>query len=134
MWQPFTSHRQNWAGSLLPRKRAPDTIHITPTDRSMGSYPVYLRSQPWSSGGKAKHLYVQYLLMGINPSVLNRHRRRLPHRNLGIATTLSPPFLFECSTGPPKWPRPVSILSNNYQLNWRGNNLKSCEWELPFDF
>jgi hypothetical protein len=56
--------------------------------------------------------YVQYLLVGTNPSVLNRHRRGLPHRNLGIATTLSPPFPSECSTDPPKWPRPVSILSN----------------------
>jgi hypothetical protein len=56
--------------------------------------------------------YVQYLLTDTNSSVLNRHRRGLPHRNLRIATTLSPPFPSEYSTGPPKWPRPVSILSN----------------------
>jgi hypothetical protein len=82
----------------------------------------------WSSGGKATlcwrqvtrltglispvcNRYVQYLLTGTNPSVLNRHRRGLSHRNLGIATTLSPPFPSECFTGPPKWPCPVSILS-----------------------
>jgi hypothetical protein len=41
---------------LLPRKRASDTIHSTPADRSASQYPVSLRSQPWSSGGKAKHL------------------------------------------------------------------------------
>jgi hypothetical protein len=29
--------------------------------------------------------------------------------NLGIATSLSPPFPSEGSTDPPKWPRPVSI-------------------------
>jgi hypothetical protein len=56
--------------------------------------------------------YVQYLLMSINPLVLNRHKRGLPHRNIRIATTLSPPFPFECSTSPPNWPRPVSILSD----------------------
>jgi hypothetical protein len=61
--------------------------------------------------------YVRYLLMGTNPSVLNRHRRGLPHKNLKIATTLSPPFPSECSTGPPNWSRPVSILSKIYQLN-----------------
>jgi hypothetical protein len=46
--------------------------------------------------------YVQYLLTGINPSVLKWYRRGLPHRNLRIATTLSPLFPSECSTGPPK--------------------------------
>jgi hypothetical protein len=30
--------------------------------------------------------------------------------NLRITTTLSPPFPFEGSTDPPKWPRPVSIF------------------------
>jgi hypothetical protein len=61
--------------------------------------------------------YVQYLHTGTNPSVLNRHRRGLPHRNLGIAIALSLPFPSECSTGPPNWPRPVSSLSKIYQLN-----------------
>jgi hypothetical protein len=56
--------------------------------------------------------YVQYLLTGTNPSVLNRHRWGLPQRNIRIATTFSPPFPSECSTGPPKWLWPVSILSN----------------------
>jgi hypothetical protein len=65
--------------------------------------------------------YIQYFITGTNPSVLNWHRWGLPQRNLGIATTLSPSFPSECSTDPPKWPCPVSILSNNYQLNWRGN-------------
>jgi hypothetical protein len=46
--------------------------------------------------------YVQYLLMGTNPSVLNRHRQGLLHRILGIPTTLSPPFPSKCSTSPPK--------------------------------
>jgi hypothetical protein len=33
-------------------------------------------------------------------------------KNLRITTSLSPPFPSECSTGPPNWPQPVSILSD----------------------
>jgi hypothetical protein len=33
-------------------------------------------------------------------------------KNLRIAIALSSPFPSECSTGPPNWPRPVSILSD----------------------
>jgi hypothetical protein len=127
-WQPFTSRRQSWTESLLLRKRAPDTIHSTTADRSVGPYLVSLSSQPmklWRNPNicrqpatrltepisPAYDRYVQYLLTGINPSVLKRHRRGLSHKNLRIATTLSPPFPSECSTGPPKWSRPVSILS-----------------------
>jgi hypothetical protein len=51
----YTSHASPRT-SLLLRKRAPDTIHSTPADRSVGPYPVSLPSQPWSNGGKAKHL------------------------------------------------------------------------------
>jgi hypothetical protein len=80
--------------------------------------------------------YVQYFLMGTNPSVLNRHRRELPHRNHKIAIAFSPPFPFECSTGPSKWPRSVSILSNNSLPKWtqEETNPKSHEWEPPLDF
>jgi hypothetical protein len=129
MWQPFTSHRLSWTELLLPRKRASDTIHSTPADQSTGPYLVSLSSLPMKQWRKlniyrqqatrltgpispACDRYVQYLLTGTNPSVLNRHRRGLPYRNLGITTSLSSPFPSECSTDPPKWPRPVSILSN----------------------
>jgi hypothetical protein len=67
--------------------------------------------------------YVQYLLTGTNPSVLNRHRRGLPHKNLGIAIALSLPFPSECSTGPSNWPRPVSILSD-INHRFQGSSLK----------
>jgi hypothetical protein len=36
---------------LLLRNRAPNTIHSTPADRSMGPYPVSLLSQPMNQGG-----------------------------------------------------------------------------------
>jgi hypothetical protein len=66
--------------------------------------------------------YVQYLLTGTSPLVLNRHRRGLPHRNIGITTTLSLSFPSECSTNPLNWPCPVSDYPyNKYQLYWRGN-------------
>jgi hypothetical protein len=67
--------------------------------------------------------YVRYLLMGTNPLVLNRHRHGLPHRNLRIAIALSPPFPSECSTGPPNWPRSVSILSD-IKHRFQGSSLK----------
>jgi hypothetical protein len=103
MWQPFVRHRQSWTESLLPRKRTPDTIHSTPADRSAGSYSVSLPSQPIKQWGKPNiyqqlttrlirpisltyDRYVQYLLAGANPSVLNRHRRGLQPWRCRLAT------------------------------------------------
>jgi hypothetical protein len=98
MGQPFMSHRQSWADPLLSRKRAPDIIHSAPVDRSACSYSASLPSQPMKQWGAKPSIYqrpttrltgpiltacdryVQYLLTGTNPSVLNRHKRRLPHR------------------------------------------------------
>jgi hypothetical protein len=42
----------------------------------------------------------QSLQSGQNDAVLNRHRWGLPHKKLGIATTLSPSFPSECSKNP----------------------------------
>jgi hypothetical protein len=83
----------------------------------------------WQATRLTRHIslacdrYVQYLLTGTNPSVLNRHRLGLPHRNIGIATALSPLFPSKYSPGPPKWPHPVFILTKYYQLN-QGMSLK----------
>jgi hypothetical protein len=93
-WQPSTSRRQSWTESLHSRKRAPDIIRNTSADRSTGPYPVSLPSQPMKQWRKpnihqqqatrfigpispACGRYVQYLLMGANRTVLNRHRRGL---------------------------------------------------------
>jgi hypothetical protein len=43
--------------------------------------------------------------------------------NLGIATTLFLSFPSECSTGPPSWHRPVSILFN-IKHTFQGSSLK----------
>jgi hypothetical protein len=75
-------------------KRAPDTILSTPADLSTGPYLVSLPSQlmkQWRKPNIHQQLatrftgsispacdrYVQYLLMGANRTVLNRHRRGL---------------------------------------------------------
>jgi hypothetical protein len=74
--------------------------------------------------------HVRYLLTCTNPSVLNQHRWGLPHRNLRIATSLSPPFPSKCSTGPPNWPHPISILSD-IKHRFQGSSLKgsiSATW------
>jgi hypothetical protein len=79
---------------LLPRKRALKIIHSTLADLSMCPYPASLPASQWSRGCKpsfwlwpttrftgpislACNRYVQYLLMGANRTVLNRHRRGL---------------------------------------------------------
>jgi hypothetical protein len=112
IWQPFTSRQQNWAGSLLLRKRAPDTIHGAPADRSTGPYLPSLLSQPMKQWGAkpsiyqrlatrlnepislACNRYIQYLLTDTDPSVLNRHRRGIPHRKPQNSHSTLPVFPF----------------------------------------
>jgi hypothetical protein len=50
----------------------------------------------------ACYQYVQYLLMGANPSVLNRHRQGLQPRRCWLATYHSPTFPTSCLPFPPK--------------------------------
>jgi hypothetical protein len=74
--------------------------------------------------------------------VFNRHGRGLPHKNLIIATALSPPFPSECSTDPPTYPtwssnRKINITSTDHIQNIRlvhGKRVPICEWDLPLDF
>jgi hypothetical protein len=92
MWQPFTSHQQSWAGPLLLRRRAPDTIHSTPLTNPHVHTQLLSRASQWSSGAKPSiyqwpttrltrplsqvwDWYVQYLLVEANRTVLNWHRR-----------------------------------------------------------
>jgi hypothetical protein len=86
-----------WTDPLHPRRSAPDIIHNTLVVRSAGPYSASLPQQPIEQWKKSSfcwqlttrligHIsltcdrYVQYLLTGTNPSVLNRHRRGLSHR------------------------------------------------------
>jgi hypothetical protein len=87
-WQPVTSHRQSWAVPLLPRKRAHDTIHSTPTDQSMCSYPVSLLSQPIKQWGQIQASVDDILLDLLDPyqqhviGTLNTCSRGPTHRSL----------------------------------------------------
>jgi hypothetical protein len=56
------SHQQSWAGPLLLRKRAPDTIHSTTADRSVGPYPVSLPRQPMKQWGQSQPSVDDWLL------------------------------------------------------------------------
>jgi hypothetical protein len=120
-WQPSISHRQSCTKSLLPRKRALDTIHSMPTDRSTGPYPVSLSSQPMKQWRKlnihqqqtarftgpispACDRYVQYLLTGANRMILNRHRRGLQPWRCRLATYLLPDIPNQLSSISPSGP------------------------------
>jgi hypothetical protein len=97
------SRQQRWTKPLLLRKRAFDTIHSMSIDRSMG---LYLVSLPWRQATRLTGLispvcdrYVQYLLVGVNPSVLNRHRQGLQ---------------------PPKGLAWSQVIQSQHSLKWNG--------------
>jgi hypothetical protein len=94
MWQPFTkSSTAMDRATALKKKGSRHNPQRQLTDPQVHTQFVS-RASHWSSGGKAtlcrqlatRHTglispvcdrYVQYLLVGANPSVLNRHRRGL---------------------------------------------------------
>jgi hypothetical protein len=103
------------------QKRAPDIIHSTPADQSMSPYPISLLSQPMKQWRKSniyrRHatrltghislvcdMYVQYLLVGANPSVLNWHRQRLQPWRHRLSTYHSPTFPTNGLSFPSKGP------------------------------
>jgi hypothetical protein len=112
---------------LLPRKNVPDSTSqpdwVTHGTRLSFSPKIVTEAVGLSQA------HVDSWLLGL-PSPYHRHVigtfntcSRVPTtrslidtgggyhiENLRIATTLSPPFPFEGSTDPPKWPRPVSIF------------------------
>jgi hypothetical protein len=112
------SRRPNRVGRtlLLPRKRDPNTIFSTSADQSAGPPPSFFSYTTIEAVMKVKHLltnmiyrftrpisptydqYVQYLLVGANPSVLNRHKRGLQPWRYRLATSHSPTFPID---GPP---------------------------------
>jgi hypothetical protein len=89
-WQYFTLIQQNWTDSLLLRKGAPDStsqpvwvVRGTHLSFSPKTAIELCRQHATRLTGPISSVcdrYIQYLLMGTNPSFLNRHRRGLPHR------------------------------------------------------
>jgi hypothetical protein len=59
------SHQQSWAGPLLLRKGAFDTIHNTLAVRSVGMYPISLPSQPMKQWGQ-RQPSIDGLLLGLS--------------------------------------------------------------------
>jgi hypothetical protein len=127
------SHQQIWTDPLHPRRRASDTIHSTMAIWSVGPYLASLPQQPKSSGEKSSSYwqsttsltgpispacdrYVQYLLMGGNRTVLNRHRRGLQPWRCRSSTYHSPTFPTSCLPFPLVAP-PGLHLSQFQQLN-----------------
>jgi hypothetical protein len=121
-WQPFTSRRQIWTEPTASEKKmAPDTIHSTPLIDLRVHTQFLSQVNKWSSRLKSSfcrwqvtrltrpispvcNRYVQYLLAGTNPSVLNRHRQGLQPWRYRLSTYHSPTFPTNCLSFPPKGP------------------------------
>jgi hypothetical protein len=104
-----------------PEKKAPNTIRSMPTVQSAGPYPVSLSSQPMKQWRKpnicwqrASRLtgsisptcdrYVQYLLVGVNPSVINQHRQGLQSWRCQLSIYYSLTFPIDSLYFPPRGP------------------------------
>jgi hypothetical protein len=95
---PYSQDKVLALGLILPPKskstaRSRDVLFdivVTKAARLIGPHKI---RHAVSTQLKAYH-------RGQNGAVLNRHGRGLPHRNIGIAIILSPPFPFECSIDP----------------------------------
>jgi hypothetical protein len=137
---PFMSHQQCWGESLLPIKRN-SRLHPQHIGWSICGSPSNF-SPPhnhWSSGesqtsvGNKLHRftvpispacdqYVQYLLTGANPLVLNWHTWGLQSWRCWLSTTHSPPFPTDGSplslwgpcpvSGYPAQQKPIAIFKS----------------------
>jgi hypothetical protein len=115
-WQPFASHQQRWTYPTTPEKKGSwhNTQHTGWLIRR--SVTQFLsHDNHWGSNESQTSIdnrlhrftgpitpaydrYVQYLLVGANPSVLNRHRRGLQLWRCRLATSHSSIFPTD---GPP---------------------------------
>jgi hypothetical protein len=103
-WQPFMSYRQSWADPLLPKRRA-SSFSPEPANEAVGAKSsIYQRSTTRLTEliSPVCNRYIQYLLTGANPSVLNRHRRGLQPWRCWLFTYHSPTFSTSCLPFPPK--------------------------------
>jgi hypothetical protein len=110
------SGQQSWAGALLPRKGAPDTIHSMSAIRSMGPYPVTLPSQPMNQWGQSQPSVNGQLLGLLGPylrhafDTFNTYSREPTHRSLintgggynleGVISLYTTPRLFQPTVSP----------------------------------
>jgi hypothetical protein len=128
-WQHFTLTQQSWIDSLLSRKSASDSTSQpswvargTRLSFSPNTTIEAVRLSQTSVYEKATRLtgpissacdqYIQYLLTGANPSVLNRHRQGLQPCRCQLATYHSPTFLtngLHFSSKGPAWSQVIKI-------------------------
>jgi hypothetical protein len=125
--------QQSWAGPLRPWKRAPDTIHSTPADRSACLYLVSLPRQPLKQWRQSQS-FVNGQLLGLSGPYLrhaigmfNTCSRGSTHRsltdtgggyNLGGAgfSHLTPrPFQPMVLRFPPKGPAPSQVIQSQHK-------------------
>jgi hypothetical protein len=118
-WQPFTSHRQSWAGPLLPRRRAPDKIHSAPlTDPWVHTQLLSWASQ-WSSGGQSQASINGRLLCLLGPyhqyaiGTFNTYSRGPIHRSL---TDIGGGYNLESAGFPCTTPRPSRPVVSPFYL------------------
>jgi hypothetical protein len=79
--------------------------------------------------------YVQYLLAGLNPLILNRHKRGLQSWRFRLSTYHSLTFSIDSLHFPPKGPARSQVIHPTItNLTREGINPKSREWEPPLDF
>jgi hypothetical protein len=79
--------------------------------------------------------YIQYLLTGVNPSVLNQHRWGLQLWRCRFSTFHSPTLLTNCLPFSPKGPAQHQVINQFITIWAKGrSDPKSREWEPPLDF
>jgi hypothetical protein len=131
------SRQQGWAGPLLLRKRAPDTIYSTPADRSMSLYPVSLLSQPLKQQGKSQASVDGRLLGLLGPyhhnaiGTFNTYSRGPTHLSL---TDTSGGYSLEGADFPHTTLRPSQLTVSTFHLRallgHRLSNLNNYQMNL----
>jgi hypothetical protein len=105
LWDPpqFLSQDSHWSSRLKPNTCGWPTTRLT--------VPIT----------PACDRYIQYLLIGTNPSVLNWHRRGLPHRKPRNSHNTLPALPFWGLHWSPNGPARSQIIQITfYHFNWRG--------------
>jgi hypothetical protein len=147
------SHRPNRVGQILCSREKCSRLHLLARLSGPQDPPQFLSQHShWSNALKpniyrhqatrltgpissACDQYVQYLLTGTNPSVLNRHRRELPHRKLQNShNTLPAPSLPRVPLIPLMAPPGVRLSATITNWTREGTSPKSHEWEPTLDF
>jgi hypothetical protein len=130
-WQPFTSHQQHWmdptALEIKGSRHNPQPdwmIRRSATQfLSQGNHWSSNESQAsvdnrlyWFTGSitTACDWYVQYLLVRVNPSVLNQHRRGLQPWRCRFTTYHSPTFPTDGLHFPPKGPARSQVIQSQH--------------------